>query len=214
MTKNDLIARVHARASKPKMIHDMARSMSPTPKLFPPATTQQIVAAEKTLGFALPPVFKQLLTEIRNGGFGPGYGLFGVDGGNPDYDRSTLTQLYARAHSPIERNNFSLLPEKILPVCNWGCGIYSCLDCRHADAPVYFFNPELHVLDDENLEATVTDADGKVVWTYRPQIQSSDKAESKPTRLFLHKKSFEEWIAAWAKGVKLWDEMQELMLSF
>jgi hypothetical protein len=27
-------------------------------------------------------------------------------------------------------------PEKLLPICDWGCAIWSCLDCRSDDGPI------------------------------------------------------------------------------
>lgn len=208
----DLIARIRARASNPKTIHDMARGMSPAPKVFPPATPEQIATTEAALGFALPPLFKQILAEIGNGGFGPGYGLFGVDGGHPDYDHKSMAEVYAQTQSPTAHGDFPLLPEKIVPVCNWGCGIYSCLDCREPDAPVYFFNPDLHVLDDENLEAQLTNADGKRVWTYSRKKSKGDQPQEQ-TRLFLQMPSLKEMMTAWTQRVKLWDAMENIMGS-
>jgi hypothetical protein len=48
---------------------------------FPPATEEQIRATETRLGFALPPLLRDLYLSLANGGFGPGTGLRGVEGG-------------------------------------------------------------------------------------------------------------------------------------
>lgn len=48
---------------------------------FLPATEAQLQATEYKLGIALPPLYRTLLKELANGGFGPGGGLRGVDGG-------------------------------------------------------------------------------------------------------------------------------------
>src|SRR5260221_14743324 len=48
---------------------------------FPPASEAQMRKTEQQLGFALPPLLRLLYTHVANGGFGPGYGLFGVIGG-------------------------------------------------------------------------------------------------------------------------------------
>lgn len=50
---------------------------------FAPATEEQLRESEQTLGYALPPLLRLLYLQIANGGFGPGYGLFGVSGGFP-----------------------------------------------------------------------------------------------------------------------------------
>lgn len=63
--------------------------------LYPPTTMMIVEAAEKTLGFSLPPLLRDLYTQVANGGFGPGYGIFGLDGGYADpqiFDPSSLSQ--------------------------------------------------------------------------------------------------------------------------
>jgi hypothetical protein len=164
------------------------------------------------LGFALPPLYRQLLLEFADGGFGPGYGLIGVGraGG-----RERLAQVYAQSHAadPARRGLFPLLPRRLVPVVNWGCGIYACLDCRRRAAPVYFFNPDLHVLDDPGLEARLVSASGDIVWTYQPR-SASTRAVRRPrvqTRLFLQSPSFEAWMADWARGKNLWNAMERLL---
>lgn len=50
---------------------------------FALATEKQLRESEQTLGFALPLLLRLLYLQIANGGFGPGYGLFGIFGGFP-----------------------------------------------------------------------------------------------------------------------------------
>ncbi len=64
---HELIALIRKRIAKPDLIHDMARSMSPVPQISLPATPRQIAATEAKLGFALPPLYRQLLIEIGSG---------------------------------------------------------------------------------------------------------------------------------------------------
>jgi hypothetical protein len=45
-----------------------------------PVTREAIYDAEQALGFALPELLRRLYEEVGNGGFGPGYGLFGLFG--------------------------------------------------------------------------------------------------------------------------------------
>jgi hypothetical protein len=59
-----------------KRIKEFA-SQSSAP-LRPPATKEEIAAAESRLGFSLHPFHALLLTSVANGGFGPGDGLLGV----------------------------------------------------------------------------------------------------------------------------------------
>ncbi len=213
----ELMTLIRRRIAKPKMIHDMARSMSPAPQVNPPTTPEQIAATEANLGFSLPPLYRQLLTGIGNGGFGPGYGLLGAQGGHADFDGRSLTEVYRQTHDmATRRDDAPLLPEKMLPICNWGCGIYSCLDCRETDAPVYFYNPDLHVLADDRLASTVTDAKGVVVWTYQPEPIAPVESEIEPQAvcLILHRRSLAEWLTAWASKARLWDEMENLLTAF
>ena len=211
----ELLTLIRRRIAKPKMIHDMARSMSPAPQVDRPATPEQIAATEAELGFPLPPLYRQLLTEIGNGGFGPGYGLLGAQGGHTDFDGRSLTEVYRQTHDVAARRDSPLLPDKMLPICNWGCGIYSCLDCRETDAPVYFYNPDLHVLAEDRLAVTLLDAGGTVVWTYRPESAAPAEGETEPqaVHLILHRRSLAEWMTAWATKAKLWDEMENLLAT-
>jgi len=211
----DIIAQVRARASNPSTLHDMAQGLSPVPRIYPKATSEQIAAIEKELGFSLPPLLKRILAEIGNGGFGPGYGLIGVEGGYSDFGQGTLAELYQAFREPCMINGPTPWPDKVMPVCNWGCGIYSCIDCARPDFPVLVYDPDSHVLDDDNLQATLTNAEGQVIWAYDPQKDKSKAAppsESSPREIGLiwHKSSFQKWISAWANGVDLWEEMQGL----
>jgi len=126
-----------------------------------PVTTEDLIEAEAKLGFPLPPLLKRIYAEVGNGGFGPGYGLFkltldrSVDN---EYDNAlvdTYLALHqtddevwslspgeesAEAHQPIE------YPGQILMICEWGCTIYSFLDCS---------SPEYRVLrKDHNYSLT------------------------------------------------------------
>ena len=110
----DLLARVRARASDPATIHDNTKYWKAVHRIHPAATPEQITATEVAVGFALPQLLKEILMSIGNGGFGPGYGLIGVHGGYADFQGEHLADL-ARELGALDR--------KILPICNWGCGI-------------------------------------------------------------------------------------------
>ena len=86
-----------------------------------PATAAAIEDAEASLGVALPPLLRRLYVEIGNGGFGPGYGVLGLVGGATD----------SRGHSAIDlhRRWPTETTEVLLPICHWGCGIYSLIEC-------------------------------------------------------------------------------------
>jgi hypothetical protein len=118
ITRNDSPARVTTARKRPR---------------FPCATEQQLTRAEAELGFALPSLLRRLLGEVANGGFGPGFGLFGVEGGQPatiHADPTALSEAYVRM---LDDETW---PRLLLPICDWGCATWSCLDCRIDDGLV------------------------------------------------------------------------------
>lgn len=209
---HDVIELVRARASNAATIHDMAEGLSPAPKIYPPVTAEEAAAAEEALGFALPPLLKRIYVEIGNGGFGPGYGLYGLSTGLAEgrYP-AALEALYAALRKePPE--GMSPWPEGLLPVCTWGCAIDSYVDCTKEGFPVSVFNPEAHCLESGDVEATLTTADGEVIKLDSLAEVGLDLGGSagSSTGLLLHKPSLEEWFVAWARGDDLWAEMEAL----
>lgn len=59
----------------PGGIDGMSGTADTATPLPPPATAEDIAAAQASLGFSLPDDLAQLYTEVANGGFGPGDGL-------------------------------------------------------------------------------------------------------------------------------------------
>ena len=107
-----LIARLQERAESRKTATDEGKRPA-----APPATSAQLEASEAALGFALPPLLRQLYLEVGSGGFGPGGGLLGL---------------------PNAR-----LPGRLLPLCEWGSGISSALDCTGPESPVIRIDPNM-----------------------------------------------------------------------
>jgi SMI1 / KNR4 family (SUKH-1) len=132
---------------------------------------------EAQLGFRVPPLLKRLYLEIGNGGFGPGYGLIGMTGGEPDDTGKTAPESYLELRSAqIEEPGFCW-PRSLLPICHWGCAILSCVSCDGQDYPMYIFDPNGHL-------------DGS----------------SWKDAFFEEAPTFESWITAWAEGVDLWSK--------
>lgn len=114
---------------------------------YTPATDEQLAATEAALGFPLPPVLSELYSELANGGFGPAYGLRGAIGGFSG--TGTIVEQYKwtlDGMQPVELASYTdqwtesdgqrfltlardLWPTRLLPLCEWGCGIEICLDC-------------------------------------------------------------------------------------
>jgi hypothetical protein len=131
MLEDDLLAAIRNRISDPKSRIDL--TTAGTPPLLEPAAPGALSAAETELGFALPPLLWRLYLEVGNGGFGPGAGLGGVDGGYTDVDGRTLSAAYVarRSHK---------WPAKILPLCDLGDGAWSCLDRRGSNEDILTVN--------------------------------------------------------------------------
>ena len=147
-------------------------------KLGPRTTVSVFEADEGVFGFQLPPLLKRLYSDVGNGGFGPGYGLLGVTGGVPDDENRNALQLYAVFRQSNPEDRLWQWPAGLLPICHWGCAIYSCIDCTKASFSVTIFDPNGH-------------EDGRT-WSdsFFPECQS-----------------FEQWIELWVSGHNLWERM-------
>ncbi|MEU9142755.1 SMI1/KNR4 family protein [Streptomyces sp. NPDC048349] len=92
-----------------------------------PLGSGEIARAEAILGFALPPLLALLHTRIGDGGFGPGQGL--------------LPLRQAVGTYGAQRASGWRWPEGVLPIADFGCGTYVCVDCRSETAQVLLFDP-------------------------------------------------------------------------
>src|SRR6266581_7001168 len=112
--------------------------------ILKPGDPVEIEYDERRLGFTLPPLMKRIYSEIGNGGFGPGYGLIGLTNGVPDDVGGTGPDIYQqfRSADSIEAN--LKWPFGLLPICNWGCAIVSCVDCADPNFRMRIFDPNAH----------------------------------------------------------------------
>ncbi|WP_404957519.1 SMI1/KNR4 family protein [Streptomyces sp. 147326] len=94
-----------------------------------PLGSGEIARAEGILGFALPPLLSALYTRIGDGGFGPECGLLSL--------RQTVQSYEAHRASGWR------WPEGVLPIADFGCTMYACVDCRSETAQVLLFDPSL-----------------------------------------------------------------------
>jgi hypothetical protein len=93
---------------------------------FAPVTEQAIAEAEANLGFAIPHLLRSIYLNVGNGGFGPGYGILGVRNGHTAA-LGTLVETYEQMRNGAEYLGFEWQPG-LLPFCEWGCNISSCVD--------------------------------------------------------------------------------------
>jgi SMI1 / KNR4 family (SUKH-1) len=122
--------------------HLEARSAGLVEKLPPltPAPDEAVGEAERVVGLSFPRLLRRLHLEVGNGGFGPGYGILGVRGGHRDGDGYTLLDAYRLWHERSGGGG-SPLPRGLLPICDWGCGISSFVDCRTDEGGMWACDP-------------------------------------------------------------------------
>ena len=123
-TDAEIIAKVAARAADPKRRIDLEVHDTPPQPLSEP---DFLTGLERDLGFALPSLLKTLYLEVGDGGFGPGCGMFGARSGHWLSDEPfTLAETYHVNH----KGNW---PDKLVPICDWGCAIFGCIDCASGE---------------------------------------------------------------------------------
>ena len=138
-TGDGVLRRVYTRGSQAYLEAKRSGVVGPLPPLMPaPATAVEV--AEGILGNPLPLLLRRLYLEVANGGFGPGYGVLGLRGGHTDDRKMTAVDLLAYLQAPSS-TAWPWLPKGLLPVCHWGCAIYSFVDCSRADGPMWAWDP-------------------------------------------------------------------------
>ena len=127
----------------------------------PPASEEEVSAAERQLGFRLQPLLRRLYREVGNGGWGPEYGASGlITGARPDLpDSGSVNWVLGMRQAepdPDAPNPWPGWPDGLVPVSTWGCAIWSCVDCTSPEGPVIRFDP--------NAEGAFVDDPWKAVW--------------------------------------------------
>lgn len=84
------------------------------------ADPEAIAEAEAVAGAALPPLLGSLYARA-NGGFGPSYGILGLRGGFTDDQGHTAVDILRAA----AEGRWPTIPSGLVPLCHWGCGVYS-----------------------------------------------------------------------------------------
>jgi hypothetical protein len=122
--EDQLIAEVRNRAQDPTTRTDYHSQRHR--ELPPPATREAIGTAEARIGFALHPLHRRLLEEVGDGSFGPGDGIIGLGDGGVDAHGRSLVEL----RDVLWLDEDTPLPAAIVPLCDWGDAIWSCVDSR------------------------------------------------------------------------------------
>jgi hypothetical protein len=152
------------------------RHSPPVLSLVDEVTIQE---AEDEMGLRLPSLLHEAYREIGNGGFGPGYGLLALV---PDRASAgeTVVGLYRSFRGVDPEDPAWSWPIGLVPFCDWGCAIRSCVDCSSSEGRVVTFDPN-------------------------PRGVGDDMAVSlAPTH-----DSLDAWFSDWIAGVNIWDVMFE-----
>ena len=127
-----------------------------------PASAEEVQAAEERLKIPLPLLLRQLYLSV------------GVSGGPGDAGLLPL---------PVK-----LLPGRLYPLCDWGSGISSALDCMHPEAPVIRIDPNMAKAD---VPARV------------PPALHFDRAAEVKAACWVEAPSLAQWLTDWLDGVPL-----------
>ncbi|MDQ2714751.1 MAG: SMI1/KNR4 family protein [Chloroflexota bacterium] len=128
----------------------------------PLVTAEDIAQAEAQIGFELPPFLSRLYLEIGDGGFGPGYGLLPLNNHNTSIDSLVTAYLGMKSMSQKDIDEYwaneeekpSLWPERVLMVCDWGCNIYSSVNCASPDLVMYRLDSNINFMVEWAIEAS------------------------------------------------------------
>lgn len=133
------------------------------------------------LGRELPRLLVRLYTEIGNGGFGPSYGLLPLSEAGAQWKTWT-----GAADDPAY--HAWCYPPSFLPIVDYGCAMYYCLDLADPDLTVWLFEPGSFVADDgeqydeDDLEPTTAD-----------EFMSA---------VFERQKPLAQWLEAWLRDAQ------------
>jgi hypothetical protein len=127
-------------------------------QVFPNTTRETIQVAEQRLGFLLPWFLRELYLKVGNGGFGPGYGIFGLTNGAPAiandgtyHDLVSFYYIYRGdkvlphiSHDFTTKRSLFLETmeqwfDQLVPIFAWGCHHYSLLGCSKSEVPVIHY---------------------------------------------------------------------------
>jgi len=140
---------------------------------------EDVADAECVLGFSLPPLLSLLYRQVANGGFGPEYTFLPLIG-----DGRTAVAEYG----PLRSSRSEYWPRGVLPILDWGCGMYAAVDCLDPDAPVLLFEPnagpddwaDAWFLDSPSLSQWLTSWLDGTGWWEEDVMMAEDAQEPKP----------------------------------
>jgi hypothetical protein len=102
----------------------------PEPRL-PPCDPADVDRVEGQLGVRLPPLLRRLYTEVGEGGFGPGDGLFGLE--------KLVEEHTSYAVELAEGQELGTWPAGLLPLCQLDQTLTACVDCTTPEGAIVGF---------------------------------------------------------------------------
>ena len=88
--------------------------------------SQAVTAYESKLGFPILPVLRQMFAQVGE--------IRGTQNGDL-FSLSRAYEFYQEVHNQSEVGDTEW-PHGLLPICDWGCSIYSSVWCLHPELPV------------------------------------------------------------------------------
>jgi hypothetical protein len=122
------------------MIREAAESLA----LPPPASPRELGELERLTGLDLPQFLREVYLSVANGCFGPAYGLMPLTRHPLDEREETILEVYRSFLLPDTEDPAWAWPKSLLPICDWGCAIRSCVDCSSGEGAVIRFDPNGH----------------------------------------------------------------------
>lgn len=159
-----LIERIKAKIRDGRSMTTMQERWQIDADIYPLATAAEIAQAEAVLGFPLPPLIRAIWRQIGNGGFGPGYGITGVETGyriyestlieNAEFLRQAADYLRDEAGEAAhyigqgeEQRQYAeelrreaadwYCGDRFIMYAYWGCNVTTVVDCALPDLPVH-----------------------------------------------------------------------------
>lgn len=119
-----------------------------------PTTVKELQVVEKDLGFDLPDLLKAIYSQVGNGGFGPQYGIVGIKCAPGPI---TLEACYRKMMKLDKENAIWRWPQHLLPLADFGCGMWCCIDCNSQRHPLFLWDPN-------DLDEGLSGAEARLNW--------------------------------------------------
>ncbi|WP_145177955.1 SMI1/KNR4 family protein [Gimesia aquarii] len=126
---------------------DEVGNVLPPQKPNAPIKLEDVIYVESQIGFKLPPIIRQISTEVADGGFGPDWGInrlkhplnlpFG-----PHWEiKMSVESWHKLYHTSNDDNQLATFPNHFIRYCEVGCNISICVDCTSESGYLFLDDP-------------------------------------------------------------------------